>query len=52
MTTDDVFLTMLMILSLFHQSAGLSSSSALVCCSGLATLHANGLKLSKVCTIN
>ncbi|RMX46098.1 hypothetical protein pdam_00009363 [Pocillopora damicornis] len=29
------------------KSAGLSSSSALVCCSGLATLHANGLKLSK-----
>jgi len=37
------------------KSAGLSSSSALVCCSGLATVHGNGLELSKhelaeVCT--
>lgn len=37
------------------KSAGLSSSSALVCCSGLATLHANGLRvrkheLAEVCT--
>ena len=31
------------------KSAGLSSPSALVCCSGLATVNANGLELSKVC---
>ena len=37
-----------LILLLLFQSAGLSSSSALVCCAGLATLHANGLELSKV----
>ncbi|XP_028414365.1 N-acetylgalactosamine kinase-like [Dendronephthya gigantea] len=30
------------------KNAGLSSSSAFVCCSGLATMHANGGKLSKV----
>ncbi|XP_072037965.1 N-acetylgalactosamine kinase-like [Amphiura filiformis] len=28
--------------------AGLSSSSALVCCAALATMHSNGLKISKV----
>ena len=33
------------------KSAGLSSSSALVCCSGLATVHGNGLELSKVWTV-
>ena len=30
------------------QNAGLSSSSAFVCCSGLVTMHANGGSLSKV----
>lgn len=39
---------LLSILSSFLKSAGLSSSSALVCCSGLATVHGNGLELSKV----
>lgn len=29
------------------KSAGLSSSSALVCCAGLSTMHANGLSMSK-----
>lgn len=32
----------------FSQSAGLSSSSALVCCAGLATMHAHDKQLSKV----
>ncbi|CAB3988740.1 N-acetylgalactosamine kinase-like [Paramuricea clavata] len=30
------------------KNAGLSSSSAFVCCSGLATMHANGGKLTKI----
>ncbi|XP_070542677.1 N-acetylgalactosamine kinase-like isoform X2 [Ptychodera flava] len=30
------------------KSAGLSSSSAFVCCAGLATMRANGLQISKV----
>ena len=31
-----------------YQNAGLSSSSAFVCCSGLVTMHANGGSLTKV----
>ena len=33
-------------------NAGLSSSSALVCCAALATMHANGQRRSKVLSLN